>query len=146
MDYWKHSRWINDVDEFAKLVVMSRLASGEQVAELVCQFRCDPRATRRGLTTTDFSDFLVARHVLTFWQCHLLRNHQYKGFLLGGFKLLDFQSQADTDLYYLAEEIESGELVTLVVHPPRAVPRENGLPAYDVIRTEKRERSPVDPS
>ena len=101
------SPWSSDREKFLALLVASHLFDLREL-----------EAAIEGQQASDLNqlcEHLVSREMLTQWQCNKLRNGQYKGFFLGGFKLLDQVSEEGS--LYLAEDCSTHRTVRLAVQP-----------------------------
>jgi eukaryotic-like serine/threonine-protein kinase len=101
------SPWSSDREKFLALLFASRLFDLHGL-----------EAAIEGQQTSDLAqlcEHLMSRDLLTKWQCDKLRNGQYKGFFLGGFRILDHVSEEGC--LYRAEECSTRRKVTLSVQP-----------------------------
>jgi hypothetical protein len=106
-------------EEFLRLLIRSELATEEESAALLAEFREEYlKSTWLPDTITAFCSYLVGAGHLTTWQCAKLRQGQWKGFYLGGFELLDLLSIDKEFSYFLARDIRDDAIVRLAITPP----------------------------
>jgi hypothetical protein len=75
---------------------------------------------------------LVANGILTEWQCGKLRKGRWKGFFLDNYMIMDHIGKDENRAYYLAEDSETGRLVSMAVTPPNRVQGPDGKVHYSV--------------
>jgi hypothetical protein len=106
-----------NIEQFATLLINSRLSSRHEVEELVAVFHDE--CCRQNVTDTldTFCEFLISTARLTAWQCDKLRKGKWKGFYLDNYLLLE-QIGKDYDFcYYKARDARNGKLVRLTITP-----------------------------
>jgi len=122
---------INDIDGFCRILAASGLVGGDWIASALADFRAHAaRDSKYGASFTAFTKYLVANGIVTCWQCAKLRNGQYKGFFLDGYKLLDHIGADPSCSRYLAEDSRTGQCVVLCFKPLSVAPLRNGNPQY----------------
>ncbi|HEX2475621.1 MAG TPA: hypothetical protein VHK01_12800 [Lacipirellulaceae bacterium] len=107
-------------EEFLRLLIRSELATKEESAALLAEFReVYLKSTWLPDSITAFCSYLVGAGHLTTWQCAKLRQGQWKGFYLGGFELLDLVSIDEEKFsHYLARNTGDDAIVRLAITPP----------------------------
>lgn len=111
-------RFVDDLNGFLKVLIKSGLIEKEQRRHVFASFRdAYPKGQDGPDELAVLCKFLVARDVLTVWQCNKLRHGQYKGFFVDEFRLLDRAGVDGDDTLYLAEDLRSGGYVHLGVEP-----------------------------
>lgn len=114
---------ISDINRFCQVLLASGLVSDIVLSDVRAAFHS--KATRdsmHGATLTAFAADLVARGIITSWQCGKLRRGQYKGFFFEGYKLLGHLGDDDRCNRYLAEDCRTAKCVVLCVIPPLIAP------------------------
>lgn len=130
---------VETIEEFAELLVRSGLLESDQVKKIIHSYNEDfAKVAKTGSTITSFTTYLIKRDVLTCWQCNKLRQGQFRGFILGSFQLLDYQSHDEDTGVYLAQDIKSGQVVRLAIKDVVAKGTDNaqkqlGRPSYKVL-------------
>jgi eukaryotic-like serine/threonine-protein kinase len=107
-----------DIEQFAALLVRSRLTTEQEAKGLVAAFQQESReAASTADTLTAFCNHLIACKRITAWQCEKLRMGKWKGFYLDHYLLLE-QVGKDVDYaYYAARDTRDGTLVRLAITP-----------------------------
>jgi hypothetical protein len=101
---------------FLSDAVKSGLASREQLAEAEAAVRAELSASAPAETRLNrLIQVAIERQILTAWQCEKLKQRQYKGFFQHHYKLLNWIASSRTLSRYVAEDIESGAIVELIV-------------------------------
>ena len=122
---------LNDIDGFCRVLAASGLVSGDSIAAILVDFRAhSAQDTKYGASFTAFMKYLVANGIVTCWQCAKLRNGQYQGFFLDGYRILDSIGADPGCSRFLAEDSRSAQCVVLCVKPPSVAPLKNGHPEY----------------
>jgi hypothetical protein len=107
------------VDEFAPILVRSKLSTQEQAVDFVAKYHEQPKPGNLPDTLTAFCSFLVGEGLVTSWQCINLRNGQWKGFYLDHYLLLDKVYEDSKRRHYLARGTTDGAYVRLAISPSR---------------------------
>ena len=109
-----HAPWTTDADKFFAMAIASKLIGTEELRNACCTFLAESHAFSTAAGNLDgFCNFLIRHHNFTKWQCDKLRNGQWKGFFLDGFKFL----QPVGRLTYAAEDTRTKRRVTLLLKP-----------------------------
>ncbi len=118
---------ICDADGFSRVLLASGLVDETELAAIVADFRSHAaRDPKYGASLTAFTTYLVAKGIITCWQCAKLRNGQYKGFFLDGYKMLDHLRDDERCNRYLVEDSRTGQCVVLCVVPTSISPQKTG--------------------
>ena len=96
------------LDEFARLIVASELMDEFEVAVLSADFSDKSAAF--------FAGHLVARQILSRWQCDKLLEGRWKGFFLDHYKLLDYIDDSNEGPRYKAEYLRTRKLVAISIN------------------------------
>lgn len=122
---------INDIQGFCRVLAASGLIAGDSIAAILADFRA-PAAhdAKYGASFTAFTRYLVANGIVTCWQYAKLRNGQYQGFFLDGYKILDHIGADSGCSRFLTEDTRTAQSVVLCVKPPSVAPLTNGNPEY----------------
>jgi hypothetical protein len=97
------------LDDFGNLVVSSGLVTAGRESA----FRTESHAE----SALAYAAFLVAKRVLTDWQCQKLFTGKYKGFIIGRYKLLSHLDDGTNYSRYSAEELHTGTPAILRFFP-----------------------------
>ncbi|MEX0676273.1 MAG: protein kinase [Pirellulales bacterium] len=108
------------VDEFLALVERSRLVEPERLAHIVAQWKSQ-RAPGQPGDAQPFAEHLIRSGLLTRWQSQKLFEGRHRGFLLGGYKLLDHLGSGGMSNVYLAEHLLMQRRVAIKVLPQNRV-------------------------
>jgi eukaryotic-like serine/threonine-protein kinase len=105
------------IDKFLELVGRSSLIPPSQLVDACQGFaitRDDPQAL------DDLCRHLMAKGLLTDWQCEKLRVGKYKGFFLGGYCLLRKfdEDPVNMTLTFLCKEVNSDRRVAMLIASP----------------------------
>jgi hypothetical protein len=106
-----------NIDEFATLLINSRIIGEHEVRKLVDAFREGCRVWGQEVSVVTFCDFLIETDRLTEWQCNKLRMGKWKGFYLDSYLLLGQVGKGPDFSSYAARDTRDGKLVCLVVTP-----------------------------
>ena len=118
------------VEEFADLLIKSRLVSQSQCETLTASYRKEyVTSAITGDSITSWSAYLVKNGALTCWQCSKIRQRQYKGFFLDKFKIMDYHGHSDDQGIYLAQNMDSKQIVRLSIED--AIKRKDGKTCSD---------------
>ena len=71
------------------------------------------------MSLAEFCEYPSSQAILTEWQIDKLRNGKFKGFFIDGYKLLSHLAVRDKYTAYLAEHVDSGRRVALLITPPQ---------------------------
>jgi hypothetical protein len=110
----------NEIDRFLGLLLASGIAHFSELWDVCSDFdfhRNDSNAL------ADLCTHLIAKQVVTAWQCDKLKSGKWKGFYLDGYKLLGpTNSEEPAGPKFLAVDVTTGQQVTLVVKRLKAPP------------------------
>jgi eukaryotic-like serine/threonine-protein kinase len=106
-----------NIKRFKKLLVDSRLSNEIEADELDTVFQEESHKQNIPATVEMFCDFLIARKLLTRWQCDKLRMGKYKGFYLDNYVMLEQSGKGADYASYKCRDARSGRLVTLFIKP-----------------------------
>jgi eukaryotic-like serine/threonine-protein kinase len=77
----------------------------------------DLRVSHSNPSLSDLCHYLSTHDILTEWQIGKLRNGQFKGFFMDGYKLLSHIVARETYSAFLAEQVDTGRRVALLITP-----------------------------
>ena len=97
-------------DEFLNLLAKSRLLSQPQIDSVVQNCGIDEEAT-----AAEVAAAFVEQQLLTQFQAERLLEGRSRGFLIGGYKLLEILGTGGMGWLYLAEDVRTGDKVALKV-------------------------------
>jgi len=106
--------WTNDIETFVDYLGHSQIVDPTMAVALRDDFQ---KSSQPGATICDFCSFLIARGVLTYWQCHKLRNAQYKGFVTDDYLIIDYVTCSSEGNVFLARHREKQNVVCLAFGP-----------------------------
>jgi hypothetical protein len=97
------------LDDFQHRVIASGLVDEDDVAALRLQLPVQ--------TIQAFGELLVAKQLVTPWQCAMLVEGRYKGFFVDHYKILDFIGSDGHTLRYLVENTRTSKHAILSTKP-----------------------------
>ena len=109
---------IHELEGFCQVLSASGLLRDKSIESVVADFRAHAEGDKFGASLPGFTHFLVRRGLLTAWQCGKLRLHQYKGFFLDNYLIVDQLPFGKNCSRFVAENVETGQLVVLCAKPP----------------------------
>ena len=101
-----------DLDEFQRRIVASGLVDEDDAASL--------RAHLSAPTIEAFGELLVAKQLVTPWQCARLLEGRYKGFFVDHYKLLEHLGNVGDRMRFLVENTHTHKHFILTGEQPKA--------------------------
>ncbi len=98
-------------NEFLSLIIASRLVDENRLGVVLEDL---PKTATGEWDLHQLATFLVAKGVLTSWQCEKLLKGRWKGFL---YKLVDRIGTTGMSVTYVAEDMITGGHITVTVGP-----------------------------
>lgn len=105
------------VDQFATLIVNSRICSECEARGAAESFAAECLNSETTPSVESFCDFLISTNRLTAWQCGKLREGKWKGFHLDHYLLLGQAGKDSESSSYDARYIRDGRYVLLSITP-----------------------------
>ncbi|HEY3395695.1 MAG TPA: hypothetical protein VGK58_23535 [Lacipirellulaceae bacterium] len=106
--------WSTKVDKFLALALTSRIVGLNTLTAACADFSTN-RLNAGALD--ELCSHLIAKQVLTEWQCEKLRLGRWKGYLIDDYCLLNELDGTNTAKRYLAKELSTGRQVAFVFTP-----------------------------
>jgi eukaryotic-like serine/threonine-protein kinase len=132
------SPWSTPIDRFLALTLASGLLRTDDLQNALDDFGRDATVSAdNDDALVTFCDYVIAHDILTQWQCDKLRNGQYKGFFLDGFKILDYTGTGESYSTFLAEDSATKRHVALIITPPALSPFKDGRIDYRVVEIDE---------
>lgn len=108
------------LDKFLSLLERSKLIEDDRRAQVVDAWK--QQASLAELDDAQFlANHLVAKGLITQWQCHKLFDGRHRGFYLGKYKLLDHLGSGGMSNVYLAQHLLMQRRVAIKVLPHNRV-------------------------
>ncbi|MEZ6124103.1 MAG: serine/threonine-protein kinase [Planctomycetaceae bacterium] len=114
---------VANLSEFGYRLIESGLLREQQVRDLL-------NGDTANSEPAEFAKRLVARRLLTRWQADKVLKGRHRGFFLGPYRLLAYLARGGMSTLYVAQHLETEQIVALKILPPSRAGKASYLPRF----------------